>query len=85
MTANITKEFPPFFISVGNADPLAPLSYGLKQRADELGIANEALFFPPDHAPPLPHEYQFNLDSEAGQLALERSVNFLSARVGNAR
>ncbi len=42
VTANITKEFPPFFISVGNADPLAPLSYGLKQRADELGIANDA-------------------------------------------
>jgi hypothetical protein len=34
-------------------------------------------FFPENHAPPLPHEYQFNLDTEAGKLALERSVTFL--------
>ncbi len=79
---NITEDFPPFFISVGNADPLAPLSYALKARADELGVVNEALFFQPDYAPPLPHEYQFNLDDEAGQTALARTLDFLSARVG---
>jgi acetyl esterase len=42
----------------------------------------DALFFPQDYAPPLPHEYQFDLDTEAGRLALERSVGFLSALAG---
>jgi hypothetical protein len=36
--------------------------------------------FPDGYKPVLPHEYQFNLDTDAGQLALERSIEFLSAR-----
>jgi acetyl esterase/lipase len=80
ITANLTKDFPPFFISVGNGDPLKPLSYDLKARADALGIANDALFFPDDRQPPLPHEYQFNLDDEAGREALERMVAFIANR-----
>ena len=39
----------------------------------------ERLFFADDHKPPLPHEYQFNLDVAAGRTALERSVAFLTA------
>lgn len=80
ITANLTKNFPPFFITVGNGDPLKPLSFDLKARADELGIANDALFFSEDRQPPLGHEYQFNLDDEAGQQALARIVAFLNAR-----
>lgn len=77
---NMTKDYPPFFISVGNGDPLAPSSYDTKAKADALGVANDALFFPAEHQPPLPHEYQFNLDSTDGKLALERVLAFLSAR-----
>ncbi len=32
------------------------------------------------YKPPLPHEYQFNLDTEAGRLALERTRAFLAER-----
>lgn len=78
--ANMTKDFPPFFISVGNADPLAPSSHDTEQRARELGVPADALFFPKDHTPRLPHEYQFNLDNQDGQLALTRMLAFLAAR-----
>jgi hypothetical protein len=38
------------------------------------------LFFEDSYRSPLPHQYRFNLDTEARQLALARSVMFLSKR-----
>jgi acetyl esterase len=77
---NITAEFPPMFISVGNADGLAPHSRQLAETAAKLGVPVDSLFFPDDYKPPLPHEYQFNLDIDAGRTALERTLEFLSER-----
>jgi acetyl esterase/lipase len=77
---HVTAEFPPTFISVGNADPLEPQSRAFAEAVAGLGVHVDSLFFPKDYTPALPHEYQFNLDTEAGQLALERSVKFLSVR-----
>lgn len=77
---NVTAEFPPMFISVGNDDPLAPHSRRLAEAAAKLGVPVDSLFFPDNYKPPLPHEYQFNLDTEAGRLALERTLAFLAAR-----
>jgi acetyl esterase/lipase len=73
----LTADYPPAFISAGNADPLAPQSVALARRLQATGVAVETLFFPDDHGPPLGHEYQFDLDGEAGQLALERAVAWL--------
>jgi acetyl esterase len=74
---HLSAAFPPTFISVGNADPLAPDSYAFARALTNLGVPVESLFFPADQAPPLPHEYQFNLAGEAGQEALTRSLAFL--------
>jgi acetyl esterase/lipase len=74
---NMHKDFPPMFISAGNADPLAPQSYALAETAAKLGVRVETLFFPKDYRPPLGHEYQFHLDTEAGRQALHRAVAFL--------
>jgi acetyl esterase/lipase len=76
----ITGNFPPIFLSAGNADEFAPQSHLLAEIARKRGIAIDSLFFPDDYAPPLAHEYQFNLDTDAGRLALERSVQFLTER-----
>jgi acetyl esterase/lipase len=73
----VTAEFPPAFISVGNGDALEPHSRALARALVEAGVKVDALFFPEDHEPELPHEYQFNLDTEAGRLALERTLRFL--------
>jgi acetyl esterase/lipase len=74
----VTAGFPPAFISAGNADPLLPHSRELAQSLAKLGVVVDSLFFADEHKPALPHEYQFNLDTEEGREALERSVKFLS-------
>jgi len=77
---HLTSAFPPSFISVGNADPLAPQSQTLADRLSALGVRTDTLFFPPDYAPALAHEYQFDLDLPAARLALARSLEFLASR-----
>jgi acetyl esterase len=74
---HITSDFPAMFISVGNADPLEEQSKLLAETVARHGGTVERLFFPPDHKPALPHEYQFNVGGEAGQLALKRSAAFI--------
>jgi len=74
---HIAAGFPPIFISVGNADPAASHSYQLAEVATRHGVTVDSLFFSATHMPPLRHEYQFDLDTDAGKLSLERSVNFL--------
>jgi acetyl esterase len=74
----VTADFPPAFISAGNGDPLLPHSHALAQALAKHGVPVDALFFPNDRKPVLPHEYQFNLDHDAGREALERSMKFLS-------
>lgn len=82
VTPNVTGSFPPSFISVGNADPLAPQSVALADALRTAGTPVETLFFPPDHEPPLGHEYQFDFTTEASQVALKQSLAFLEAHVG---
>jgi acetyl esterase len=74
----VTAEFPPAFISAGNGDPLLPHSRALAQALGRRGVEVDALFFAEDRKPPLPHEYQFNLDTDAGREALERKVKFVA-------
>jgi acetyl esterase/lipase len=76
---HITSNFPPMFISVGNADELAPQSYRLAEIAANHGVPVDTLFFPENYAPSIKHEYQLDLDTNAGQLALERSVKFIDS------
>lgn len=77
---HITQRYPPVFIAAGNADPLTPQSVAFAERAAGLGVPVDKLFFPKDYEPRLGHEFQFNLDVEAGKLALERALAFLAAR-----
>jgi acetyl esterase/lipase len=74
---HVTAAYPPAFISVGNADPLAPQSVALAEALNGQGVKVDALFFPADHQPPLNHEYQLRLSTDAGRLALDRAVAFL--------
>ena len=76
---HVTGNFPPAFISVGNADALRPHSRLLADALATRGVKVDTLFFPEDYRPALPHEYQFHLDTGAGREALERTVRFLKA------
>jgi acetyl esterase/lipase len=81
ITENVTSSFPPALLTVGNADPLRAHSELLAERLRAAGAEVETLFFPDDHRPPLGHEYQFDLDGEAGRLFLERLVALLGERL----
>ena len=79
----ITKDFPPVFLSSGNADALAPQSHLFASVAAKQGVMVDSLFFPPEYRPSVYHEFQFDLGSEAGQVALDRSVQFMVDRLRN--
>ena len=81
VTNYVTRAFPPSFISSGNGDPLAPQAAALTRKLEGLGVKVDSLFFPADYSPPLPHEYQFDLDTPAGQKALGRMLAFIGAIV----
>ena len=74
---HLTADFPPAFITVGNADPLAEHSKRLAAALTAYGVEVDALFFPDGHRPPLAHEYQFRLDDPDAQHAFARLVAFL--------
>lgn len=75
---NVSRSFPPLFVSAGNADPLLSQSKSLVDVAVAAGVTVDSLFFAADRSPGLPHEYQFNLDNDAGQTALDRLLKFLA-------
>ena len=81
VTDHVSAAFPPALITAGNADPLRPHSELLSAKLSTQGAEIETLFFPADHQPPLGHEYQFDLDTDAGQLFLDRLLTFLRHRV----
>jgi acetyl esterase/lipase len=77
VTRYVSADFPPAFITAGNGDPLLAHSHALAEALAKVGVKVDTLFFPADYKPELPHEYQFNLDTDAGRLALERTLEFL--------
>ncbi len=79
---HVTDAFPPVFITAGNADPVLPQVYALVGALKSKGIEMETLFYPLDHRPPLPHQFQFDLGSEDGRVALRRLIEFFRRHTG---
>lgn len=75
----VTDDFPPTFITAGNADPLESQSLAFADKLQKLKVTTNTLFYPDNHTPKLPHEYQFNLDNADGRRALSQIVTFLGA------
>ena len=73
----VTADFPAAWITGGNGDPLTSnQSVPLADKLRGLGVDVTDLFYAADHEPALPHEYQFHLDFEDAQSALEQIVSF---------
>ena len=82
---HVTGNFPATYISGGNADPLtAENSKPFAAKLQSLGVNVTELFWPADYTPPLPHEYQFKLNLDAAQTALNETLSFLNERIGSA-
>jgi acetyl esterase len=79
VTPHVSSAFPPTFISVGNANPLAPQSVVLAEALRSKSVEVDTLYFPKDHEPLQNHEYQLLLAIDAGRLAFDRSLAFLDA------
>lgn len=77
LPGHVTAAFPPTFVTVGNADPLAAQSHGLVESLDAAGVIHEALHYPTDHQPPLEHEYQFDLDLADARSAFAAISDFI--------
>ena len=76
----VTAQFPPVYISGGNGDGLtAGQSKPLAARLRALGVPVTELFWPDDHAPSLPHEYQFHLDFEDAHTAFTKTLEYLAS------
>ncbi|GAB3605857.1 alpha/beta hydrolase [Conyzicola nivalis] len=76
----VTEDFPQTWISGGNGDPLtATQSRPFASRLEALGVPVTGVFYDTDHAPSLPHEYQFHLDFVDARAALESTVRFLDS------
>jgi acetyl esterase len=54
-----------------------PHSELLVEKLRAQGVKPEMLFYPVGYEPPLDHDYQFDLDIDAGQLFLERMLALL--------
>ncbi|MEE2032003.1 alpha/beta hydrolase [Rhodococcus chondri] len=79
----VTAEFPPTFVTGGNADPLtATQSRPLADKLTRLGVEVDALFYPDDHTPELSHEYQFDLSTQDARTALDRTISFVGSVTG---
>lgn len=76
---HVTAQFPATWISGGNDDPLtATQSKPMAAKLSALGVDVTEVFYPDDHEPALPHEYQFHLDFEDARTAYDSTVAFLA-------
>jgi acetyl esterase/lipase len=79
----VTSDFPTTYISGGNGDALTWIqSLPMRDRLIQQGVEVTELFWPADHEPALPHEYQFHLDFEEARAALVETLEFLEEVTG---
>ncbi|WP_226594564.1 alpha/beta hydrolase [Microseira wollei] len=81
----VDENFPPSFITVGDADPLHDQSVELNAKLQGKGVQTDTLIYNyGEGSPKLNHEYQFDLDDEGGygRIALDRITAFLNTHLG---
>lgn len=83
ITPHVGRRFPPSFIASGNGDPLQSQARALAARLRLLGVEHQSQFHRADVQPPLPHEYQFDLDRPQGRQTLELMLGFIARHAGN--
>ncbi|TWT02556.1 alpha/beta hydrolase [Planomicrobium sp. CPCC 101079] len=75
----ITPDYPPVFITVGDGDPFASQAAELVQALDSQNVLVDSVFFE-DSGKELKHEFQYALDTIDAQKTLEKTFNFLAAK-----
>ncbi|MCR8939280.1 hypothetical protein O0555_18345 [Brevibacillus laterosporus] len=73
----ITPNYPPVFLTVGDADPLAPHSADLIDVLQINNVEVESVLFEGTKSE-LGHEYQFDFSSSHAEKTLEKTIEFLN-------
>ncbi|MBP6861502.1 MAG: alpha/beta hydrolase [Neisseriaceae bacterium] len=77
VVSHVTADFPPAYITDGNTFSFESHGQALVSALQKKGVAVQSRFFDKAQAV-TEHEYQFKMDSEAGQQAFADSVQFLN-------
>ncbi|MGX7030133.1 alpha/beta hydrolase [Vagococcus zengguangii] len=81
ISAHLTEDFPPSFITDGNKLSFPDHAKTLIDRLEALGIENQSLFF--EENKELGHEYQFDFTKPEAQVAFEQVVQFINKQIKN--
>ncbi|MFT4200326.1 alpha/beta hydrolase [Gordonia sp. (in: high G+C Gram-positive bacteria)] len=80
---HITAQYPPTWISGGNADALTPTqSIPFAAALRDKGVDVSTLIYDKSEPAQLQHEFQFELGTPQGQRALQESIDFLRRVTG---
>lgn len=74
---NATADYPPTYLTTGDADPLEPQTYELDAILRALGVKVTSRYWTGSGLN-LPHDYVYELDSSAAQTAFADVLQFLS-------
>lgn len=77
LVAHVTADFPPTYITDGNAFSFQDQGIALSDRLKELKVPVEDLFYK-DQPKEVTHEYQFNYATEEAQAAYKQTVAFVN-------
>ena len=79
----ITKDFPPTFLSVGDIDPFDSQNRDFYDALEEKGVDVDSLFYDGSHR--LRHQYQFHLDKPESKQNMIAVLKFLSRHTSQTR
>ena len=81
ITDNVTSSFPSTFITDGNTGSFEKDGKALASKLEDLGVSVSTYFTPTSEASTA-HEYQFDMESSAGQQSYAEVLSFLKKTVG---
>lgn len=74
-TANVTKRYPPTFLTVGDADPFESQAFEMVKVLKKNNVPYTHSFF--DGSYGLKHQYQFHMDLKASKITYKKLMMFL--------
>ncbi|MEK4423644.1 alpha/beta hydrolase [Solibacillus sp. FSL K6-1523] len=77
----ITEDFPPTYITDGNAFSFQEQGMAFEEKLKSLNIPVQSLFFN-EAEKEIVHEYQFNYELEEAKESLQQTIDFIDEQVG---
>ena len=74
--AHITRDFPPTFLTDGNARSFEPQARAMQRALETHNVIHQTLFFTEKDGQ-IPHEYQFSQNKKSAQQCMENTIRFL--------